>query len=137
MAAFRPGQVIVDDAGRLYLLDLDGVCRGDAAQDLGNASSHLSWQAIRQPSQGVELRLIAQALLAGYQSRGRAVDPVSLVWWQAAALAQIAARRFRRLEVADWALVPRLIDLAESLLHCPADKRARDDADRADCSGIR
>jgi hypothetical protein len=113
--AFRPGQVVVDDTGRLYLLDLDGVCRGDAAQDLGTASSHLSWHAIRQPSQRVELRLIDQALLAGYQSRGLAVNPASLVWWRTAGLAQIAARRFRRLEVADWALVPRLIDVAESL----------------------
>ena len=116
--AFRPGQVVVDDAGALYLLDLDGVCRGDATQDLGSASSHLSWQAIRQPSRSVELRLIDQALLAGYGLRGLAVNPASLVWWRTAGLAQIAARRFRRLEVADWALVPRLIDLAESLLDC-------------------
>ena len=116
---FRPGQVIVDEAGQLYLLDLDGVCHGDAAQDLGSALGHLSWQAIRQPSHRADLPLIDQALLTGYQSRGNAVHPVSLVWWRAAALAQIAARRFRRLEVADWALVPRLIDLAETLLHCP------------------
>ena len=123
--AFRPGQVVVDDLGRLYLLDLDGVCRGDAAQDLGNALSHLSWQAIRQPSRTVELRLIDQALLAGYRSRGLAVNPASLVWWRTAGLAQIAARRFRRLEVADWALVPRLIDLAESLLDCSQTSETR------------
>ena len=123
--AFRPGQVVVDDAGRLYLLDLDGVCRGDPAQDLGSASSHLSWQAIRQPSRSVELGLIDQALLAGYGSRGLAVNPASLVWWRTAGLAQIAARRFRRLEVADWALVPRLIDLAESLLDCSQTSETR------------
>ncbi len=123
--AFRPGQVVVDDAGRLYLLDLDGVCRGDAAQDLGSASSHLSWQAIRQPSRSVEFGLIDEALLAGYRSRGLAVNPASLVWWRTAGLAQIAARRFRRLEVADWALVPRLIDLAESLLGCSQTSETR------------
>ena len=123
--AFRPGQVVIDDAGALYLLDLDGVCRGDATQDLGSASSHLSWQAIRQPSRSVELRLIDQALLAGYGLRGLAVNPASLVWWRTAGLAQIAARRFRRLEVADWALVPRLIELAESLLDCSLTREMR------------
>ncbi len=114
--AFRLGQVVVDDAGRLYLLDLDGVGRGDAAQDLASASGHLSWQAIRHPNQREEFRLIDEALLGGYEARGRAVNPTSLVWWRAAALAQIALRRFRRLEIGDWALVPRLIDLAESML---------------------
>ena len=118
-SGFRAGQVTVDDMGRLCLLDLDGVCRGDAARDLGNALSHLSWQAIRQTLPGNEVPLLSQALLAGYESRGRPVDRVSLAWWQAAALAQIAARRFRRLEVADWVLAPRLIDLAENLLHFP------------------
>ncbi len=114
--AFRPGQVVVDGGGLLHLLDLDGVSRGDAAQDLGSASSYLSWQAIRQPSHDLELRSIAEALLTGYRSRGLAANPASLVWWQTAVLVQIAARRFRRLEVAHWALVPRMIDLAESLL---------------------
>jgi aminoglycoside phosphotransferase (APT) family kinase protein len=114
---FRPGQVTVDDVGRLCLLDLDGVCRSDAARDLGNALGHLSWQAIRQSLRSSEVRLLSQALLAGYQSHGRQVDPISLAWWHAAALAQIAARRFRRLEVADWVLVPQLLDLAENLLH--------------------
>ena len=76
--AFRPGQVIVDDAGLLYLLDLDGVCRGHAAHDLGSVSGHLSWQAVRQPGRELELRMIDEALLAGHGSRGPAVDPASL-----------------------------------------------------------
>jgi aminoglycoside phosphotransferase (APT) family kinase protein len=119
--AFRPGQVVVDDAGLLYVLDLDGVSRGDAAQDLGTASAHLSWDAIRQPSQGVQFGLVDQALLTGYGARGLAVHRASLTWWRAAALAQIAARRFRRLEIADWDLVPQLIELAESLIDGRAD----------------
>lgn len=113
---FRPGQVIVDAAGHLHVLDLDGVVRGNAAQDLGSALGHLAWAAIRQPSRSADPTPMGQALVAGYQSGGHAVDPVPLVWWRAAALAQIAARRFRRLEVADWAAVPRLIDLAEHLV---------------------
>jgi aminoglycoside phosphotransferase (APT) family kinase protein len=123
--AFRPGQVIVDDAGLLHLLDLDGVGRGAAAQDLGSVSGHLSWQAIRQPSQELELRMIDEALRAGHGLRGPAVDPASLAWWRAAALAQIGARRFRRLEVAHWALVPQLIELAESLLDGSPEGRTR------------
>jgi hypothetical protein len=114
--AFRPGQVIVDEANQLHLLDLDGVCRGDAERDLGSASSYLSWQAIRPPTGRVDLPGFDEALLAGYAARGRYANPASLVWWRAAGMAQIAARRFRRLEVADWPSVARLVDLAGSLL---------------------
>jgi Ser/Thr protein kinase RdoA (MazF antagonist) len=113
--AFRPGQVILDGA-RLHLLDLDGVCRSDAARDLGNASSYLAWQAIREPSQRLEPGRLDDALLKGYQSRGRAIDPASLVWWRVVGMAQIAARRFRRLEIADWAFAAHLLDLAETTL---------------------
>ena len=114
--AFRPGQVIVDEADQLHLLDLDGVCRGDAERDLGSASSYLSWQGIRPPTGRLELSGFDEALLAGYAARGRAANPASLVWWRAAGMAQIAARRFRRLEVGDWPSVARLVDLAGSLL---------------------
>lgn len=114
--AFRPGQVVVDDAGLLHLLDLDGVSRGDAHQDLGTALAHLSWAAIRQPSSGVQPGDLDQALLAGYGAHGIPVRRASLIWWRAAVLAQIAARRFRRLDVADWPVVPQLIDLAETLI---------------------
>ena len=33
--AFRPGQVVIDDVGLLYLLDLDGVSRGMPLKILG------------------------------------------------------------------------------------------------------
>ena len=104
---------------------------GAAAQDLGNALSHLAWQAIRQPSQEVELELIGDALVAGYESSGTGVESESLAWWRAAARRRSSARRFRRLEVADWALVPALIDVAESRLDGSAARRiaSRDDAD--------
>jgi len=114
---FRLGQVIVDSAGSLTLLDLDGVCRGESAQDLATALGHLCWQAIRQPTYRTTLQLAEQAFLAGHQRRAGAVDPVGLSWWRAAALLQVAARRFRRLEVWDWRSVPLLLDLAEDLLH--------------------
>ena len=110
------GQVVVDDAGLLYLLDLDGVSRGDAHQDLGTALAHLSWAAIRQPSSGVQPGDLDQALLAGYGAHGIPGVEHPWIWWRAAVLAQIAARRFRRLDVADWPMVPQLIDLAETLI---------------------
>ncbi len=113
---FRLGQVVVDAQGSGCLIDLDGVSNGAAGQDLGNALSHLSWQAIKQPSQDVELELIGEALVAGYESSGVGVESGPLAWWQAASAAQLAGRRFRRLEIADWALVPALIDVAESRL---------------------
>ena len=129
--AFRLGQVVVDAGGSGYLLDLDGVSHGAAAQDLGNALSHLAWQAIGRPSQEVELELIGDALVAGYESSGTGVDSETLAWWQAAAAAQIVGRRFRRLEIADWALVPALMDVAESRLDGSAARRiaSLDDAD--------
>lgn len=114
--AFRPGQVVVDETGLLHLLDLDGVGRGDAAQDLGTATSHLAWQAVRQPGQADELHTVQDALLAGYRASGATVHPASLAWWRAAALTQIAGRRFRRLEMGDWALTSQLLDQAEGLL---------------------
>ena len=104
------------DAGLLHLLDLDGVSRGDAHQDLGTAWPP-SWAAIRQPSSGgLEPGDLDQALLAGYGAHDIPVRRASLIWWRAAVLAQIAARRSRRLAVADWPVVPQLIDLAETLI---------------------
>jgi Phosphotransferase enzyme family len=113
---FRSGQVVVDDDGRLHLLDLDGVSRGAAAQDLGTAGGHLAWQAIKHPSQDEEFGSLERALLTGYRARGHLVSAAALTWWRAAALVQIVGRRFRRLEVADWPLTPRLLALAEGLL---------------------
>jgi len=115
---FRAGQVLLDRTG-LTLLDLDGVSRGDPARDLGTAAAHLTWQATKQPSQAETLQLAGAALLSGYQRQGRSLDPDRLRWWQAAALLQVAARRYRRLETADWPLVPALLDRAEDLIDLP------------------
>jgi Ser/Thr protein kinase RdoA (MazF antagonist) len=113
---FRPGQVIIDQAGRLTLLDLDGVRRGDAAQDLATALAHLSWQAIKHPAHDITLRQAETSFVSGYTRGGGAVDPARLRWWRAAATLQVAARRFRRLDVPDWTLIPQLLDRTEALL---------------------
>jgi aminoglycoside phosphotransferase (APT) family kinase protein len=111
---FRPGQVLVDGSHSLTVLDLDGVCRTDAGRDLGSALAHLEWQAIRHPDRGGTLEALSEAFLAGYRSAGGCYDPQLVQWWRTAALLQVAARRYRRLEIHDWQLVPRLLDAANA-----------------------
>ena len=114
--AFRAGQVILDDGGGLAVLDVDGISRGDAGRDLGSVLAHLRWQGLRLPHQRRTLRGAEDALLAGYEARAGNVDADQLRWWRAAGLLQLAARRYRRLEVAAWPLVPMLADAVDELL---------------------
>jgi Ser/Thr protein kinase RdoA (MazF antagonist) len=111
---FRPGQVLLDDSDSLTVLDLDGVCRTDSARDLGSALAHLEWQAIRHPDRGGTLEAMSGAFLAGYRSAGGCYDRQLVQWWRSAALLQVAARRYRRLEIHDWQLVPRLLDAVDA-----------------------
>ncbi len=46
-------------------------------------------------------------------------DRETLTWWRAAGLLQVALRRYRRLEVSQWKLVPELVGAASDLLACP------------------
>ncbi len=115
--AFRAGQVIASESGELVLLDIDGLCRCDAGRDIGTVSGHLTWQAIRRPAEQRVIGRAQAALLSGYRSRAhRTVDPRAQTWWHAAALLQIAARRYRRLEVAHWSSVPALVEVARQLV---------------------
>jgi aminoglycoside phosphotransferase (APT) family kinase protein len=112
---FRAGQVILSHQD-LVVLDTDGLCRCDPGRDLGSALAHLRWQAVRRPDQQQVLRGAERALLSGYQTRAGEVDPDSLAWWRAVGLLQVVARRFRRLEIADWPRAPALVDAAVDLL---------------------
>lgn len=114
--SFRPGQVIVSQANGLTLLDLDNLCRGDAARDLATALAHMSWQATKHPTQRDTWLRAETSLVSGYVRAGGSVARASLRWWRAAASLQVAARRFRRLEVSDWGLIPAFLELAEGLL---------------------
>lgn len=127
---FRPGQAALADDGTLTLLDLDGVCWGAAARDLATAMAHLSWQAVTHPDSRHVLEAARDCLVDGYQRRAGRLDPGALAWWRAAALLQVAARRYRRLEVSDWDRVPVLLDAAEQLL-TPSSSRQRPAPPRA------
>lgn len=115
--AFRPGQVLVADDGDLVVLDTDGVCLDAPARDLGSALAYLRWQGVRERQDRLTLHAAEHALLSGYYHRAAArPEPQSLLWWRAAGLLQVALRRYRRLEVAAWPLVPELADSAEALV---------------------
>jgi aminoglycoside phosphotransferase (APT) family kinase protein len=120
---FRPGQAALADDGTLTLLDLDGACWGAAARDLATAMAHLSWQALTHPDSRHVLEAARDCLVDGYQRRAGQLDPGALAWWRAAALLQVAARRYRRLEVSDWDRVPVLLEAAEQLLTPTASRR--------------
>jgi aminoglycoside phosphotransferase (APT) family kinase protein len=116
---FRPGQVVWSPHRGLVLLDTDGARRCDQGRDLGSALAHLRWQAIRRPGQRPVLHRAEQALLAGYVDRTQVTDREALTWWRAAGLLQVALRRYRRLEVSQWRLVPELVRAATDLLAAP------------------
>jgi aminoglycoside phosphotransferase (APT) family kinase protein len=131
---FRPGQIVVAPGGALAVLDLDGLCRCDPARDLASALAHLSWHAATRPGRHRVAAAAAGSLVSAYEERVGRVDPETLRWWRAAALLQVAARRFRRLEVADWPRVPALVAAAERALEPagrPAVRRDRPRARRA------
>ena len=113
---FRAGQVLLSDEGPLIVLDTDGVCLSDPSRDLGTVLAHLTWQGVRQPGQRPTIRGAEHALVSGYEGRAGAVEPEALLWWRAVGLLQVAARRYRRLEIQHWSDVPMLVDAAAELL---------------------
>ena len=98
------------------IIDLDGLCWANPARDLGNFLAHLRWKAIREPHHAGFIGAAIPSFLAGYET----VRDIPAERWracyEAASLFKIAARRFRKLTVSEWSLVPRLLDEAEALL---------------------
>ena len=68
--------------------------------------------AVKHPAMGE----VADAFLGAYQHRAGTLPADSLAWWRAAALAQLVGRRYRRLEISEWPLLPSVVEVAESLL---------------------
>jgi aminoglycoside phosphotransferase (APT) family kinase protein len=114
--SFRAGQVSITPDGRPVLLDVDEVRHSDRERDLGVALAHLTWQGIRKPRQQDALERTERALLSAYQNVAGEVRPDALQWWRTSGLVQVAARRFRRLEVGAWTLTDELATAAENLL---------------------
>lgn len=70
------GQLILDAAGSAWLLDLDDMCLGDPAADIGNFAAHLATSAQEDrdnPRACLALRL--EACLAAYRQAGGAARP--------------------------------------------------------------
>ncbi len=113
---FRAGQCVVTADGALVLLDLDGLHYGDAARDVATALAHFVWQEVKHPALRPAMGEVADAFLGAYQHRAGTLPADSLAWWRAAALAQLVGRRYRRLEISEWPLLPSVVEVAESLL---------------------
>ncbi len=120
---FRTDQLLLvrDEA---VIIDLDGLCWANPARDLGNFLAHLRWKAIREPHHAGFIGAAIPSFLAGYET----VRDIPAKRWracyEAASLFKIASRRFRKLTVSEWSLVPRLLDEAEALLRS-SDPRLR------------
>jgi Phosphotransferase enzyme family len=114
--AMRTDQFLFDgETGGLVLIDLDGVCLAEPARDLGNLLAYLDWKAIRRPGDAAFLDQAGAAFLAGYAGeRPVAADRVAV--YRASSLLKIAGRRYRSLTVAEWPLVPALLDAAAALV---------------------
>jgi aminoglycoside phosphotransferase (APT) family kinase protein len=112
---FRTDQLLLV-RGEPVIIDLDGLCWANPARDLGNFLAHLRWKAIREPHHARFIGAAIPGFLEGYE----AVRDIPAERWracyEAASLLKIAGRRFRKLTVSEWSLVPRLLDEAEALL---------------------
>lgn len=111
--ALRTDQMRLD-GGRLVLLDLDDLCAAPAERDLANLLAYLRWRAVRRPELATRLSRAGAAVVDGYRDGGGLLDRSVLEWYSRLSLLKIAARRYRRLEVAEWDLVPRLLDEADA-----------------------
>jgi aminoglycoside phosphotransferase (APT) family kinase protein len=130
--AFRTDQLLAVD-GHAVMVDLDGFCLADPARDLGNLLAYLRWKAIRQPHHAAFIHEAARSFLHGYGRLARLPDRSRIAVHQAASMLKIAERRFQRLEVTAWRLVPRLVEEASELLRSP--RRLRRETPAAEIIG--
>jgi hypothetical protein len=114
--AYRAGQLVLGNDGRMVVLDLDGACRSEPARDLGNFLAYLRWHAMRHPEQRAALAGARDAFLHGYGTAAPAVQPARLAQHEAASLVKIAGRRTRDLSTGEWPLLPGLLEQAERML---------------------
>lgn len=120
--AFRTDQLLALDTDTV-MVDLDGLCLADPARDLGNFLAYLRWKAIRQPLLAPFIVDAANSFLDGYGRVARLPDVSHIDVYEAASMLKIATRRFSRLDVGEWPLVPRLIEEAGELLGSPGPTR--------------
>lgn len=116
--ALRTDQMMAS-GGRLALIDLDTVCRSEPARDLGNLLAYLDWKATRRPALADVLSSVGAAFLEGYAGSRPSPSPHRVALYRAASLVKVAGRRFRSLTVAEWPLVPTLLERARRLAEAP------------------
>src|SRR5216117_2576986 len=113
--SFRSDQLLIE-GGEPLMIDLDGLCRANPARDVGNFLAYLRWKSIRQPCHSSFIEAAIPSFLAGYGSVLPLPDARWTARYEAGSMLKIAGRRFRKLDVSEWPLVPRLLDEARALL---------------------
>lgn len=86
---FYPDQVIVTDP-RIVLVDLDTVCLGDPALDVGNFLAHVIEQALRSTGDPAALDPPARAFVDRYRELEGDLDGSAVHGWTTLALARLA-----------------------------------------------
>jgi aminoglycoside phosphotransferase len=118
----HPKNVFVTAAGRIVLIDLDNVGRGDAHADVGSFLAALRYRRLAGPLSAAHERELGEAFLAGYRRAGGELDPGALAWNTAAALlAERALRAVNRVRPSGLAVLPHVLAEATALV----DGRAR------------
>ena len=112
---FRTDQLLLVK-GEPVIIDLDSLCWANPARDLGNFLAHLRWKAIREPHHAAFIGAAIPSFLEGYETVREVPAETWMARYEAASLLKIAGRRFRKLSVSEWPLVPRLLDEADALL---------------------
>src|SRR5438128_541823 len=113
--SFRSDQLLIEGDEPL-MIDLDELCWANPARDVGNFLAYLRWKSIRQPHHSSFIAAATTNVLDGYATRLMLPDERWTARYQAGSMLKIAGRRFRKLDVSEWPLVPRLLDEARALL---------------------
>src|SRR5947209_636665 len=113
--SFRSDQLLIEGDEPL-MIDLDELCWANPARDVGNFLAYLRWKSIREPRHSSFIEAAIPRFLAGYGSVLMLPDERWTARYEAGSMLKIAGRRFRKLDVSEWPLVPQLLDEARALL---------------------
>jgi len=92
--AFRPKHVFVHD-GRLAMIDLDGMCVGHPAHDLGHFLSALYYLEAQELLHAADRSVAVGRFLQGYAAAVPwRLQPAAVLWCTAASLVQKQARKY-------------------------------------------
>jgi Ser/Thr protein kinase RdoA (MazF antagonist) len=115
----HPGNVLVEDSGRIALVDLDDVAGGPAAADLGLVVAGLAQQRLLGLLDPRTERALARELLVGYAQVGVVPDGAALAWHAAAWMLvrpALPAAVIGRLRHTSLSHLPALVGAAQELL---------------------